>query len=314
MRTLVTLLLFGLLSSLHVQAQDEANHQLYLIKLEPSDSSYTLSQAKYLSAYNPSGDNITPSFISPTKIFVSSTTDKNGYEQTDIFELDLVKEQKIKITSTLENELYPKNSPNAYNFTAIREEADVDRTKRLWKFPVRVKHEQDMGEALFPYLGGIQNYAWINRNIAALVIEGNNENRLFLGKVTDNSTIFISSGVGECIFKAFDSNDIYYVDKTLANKWFIKKAVLSGQTKEDLDIQSITIAETLSNVDHFSLLPNNTIISSKGSKLFILAYSNSEDTYTWKEVADLKPIGITNIQSIEVHNDWQVLLVTNNRR
>lgn len=314
MRTLVALLLFGLLSSLHIQAQDEANHQLYLIKLEPSDSSYTLNQAKYLSSYNSIGDNITPSFISPTKIFVSSTTDKNGYIQTDIFELDLVQEQKIRITSTLENELYPKNSPNAYNFTAIREEADADRTKRLWKFPVRVKDEQDMGEALFPYLRGIQNYTWINKNIAALVIEGNNENRLFLGKVTDNSTMFISSRVGECIFKAFDSNDIYYVDKTLANKWFIKKAILSGQTKEELDIQSIKIAETLSNVDHFGLLPNNSIISSKGSKLYILEYSKIQDTYIWKEIADLKPIGITNIQYIEVHSDWQILLVTNNNR
>ncbi len=314
MRTLVALLLFGLLSSLHIQAQDEANHQLYLIKLEPSDSSYALSQAKYLSSYNSIGDNVTPSFISPTKIFVSSTTDKNGYIQTDIFELDLVQEQKIRITSTLENELYPKNSPNAYNFTAIREEADADRTKRLWKFPVRVKDEQDMGEALFPYLRGIQNYTWINKNIAALVIEGNNENRLFLGKVTDNSTMFISSRVGECIFKAFDSNDIYYVDKTLANKWFIKKAILSGQTKEELDIQSINIAETLSNVDHFGLLPNNSIISSKGSKLYILEYSKIQDTYIWKEIADLKPIGITNIQYIEVHSDWQILLVTNNNR
>ncbi|MDG1296365.1 MAG: hypothetical protein P8P48_04445 [Saprospiraceae bacterium] len=306
--TFTTLISLFALSIPSAEAQELINKNIYLIQLEQNDSAYQVTKASFLSSFNSSGTNDHPSFSSENKIYLSASLKKNGFNELDIFELNLTNNEKIQITETVENELHPKASPDAYYFTAIREEADVDRTKRLWKFPVFVKHEKDMGKPLFPYIGGIENYEWVNRSIAALVVEAENSHRLFLGKVSDNSTMFVASDVGTCIQKKNNSNNIYYLDKSFSNKWMIKEAILSGNNKEDIDIQSIDQIESLAGQNYFGVLPNNQLISAKGSKLCIYDPKNSEKS--WSEIVDLSPLNITNIESIDVSNRLQLLLVT----
>lgn len=311
MRITFTILVTLLLSlPFLINAQESSTKNVYLLDLVKKDSTFELSKASFLTNYNATGINDHPSFATDNKIFLSSSTIKNGFNEQDIFELNLVNKEKTRITETVESEFYPKASPDAYYFTAIREEADVDQTKRLWKFPVFVKHEKDMGSPLFPYIGGIQNYEWINRTIAALIIQAEKSNRLFLGKVNDNSTIFVASDVGTCVKKKNNSNNIYYLVKNYSNKWTINEAILSGKNREEIDIQSTALIDALPGQNYFGVLPNNTLITAKGSKLFVYDPSNQAEEAIWKEIVDLAPLNITNIESIDVNSKMQLLLVT----
>jgi hypothetical protein len=312
MRTTFTILItIFLLASYQSNAQEKNNKNIYLIKLEKKDTTYEVEKATFLSNFNASGTNDFPSYATDHKIYISSSVSKNGFDELDIFELNLLSKEKTRITETVESEFSPKASPDAYYFTAIREEADVDRTKRLWKFPVFVKHEKDMGTPLFPYIGGIENYEWINRSITALVIKAENNNRLFLGKVSDNSTIFVASEVGTCIKKKNKSNNLFFIDKSFSNKWVINEAILSGNSKEEIDIQSNPIIETLPGQNHFAVLPDNSLIAAKGSKLYTFNPAEQTAEASWKELVDLSSINITNIEAIEVNSKLEILLVTN---
>lgn len=305
------ILLFFISQALFSQSTTIKN--VYLIDLQKSDSTYTVESAQFVSSYNSNGQNEHPYFINNQRIYISSSTTKNGFEELDIYELNLQTKKKIRITSTVENEFYPKSTFDSYYFSAIREEADMDKTKRLWKFPVYVKHEEDMGKPLFPYLRGIENYEWINRDYTALVVEAKNSNRLFIGKVSDNSTVFVGSDTGICIHKKKNSNNIFYVDKSYLNKWVIKEAVLDGAqgNNKELDIQSNELVETLNEQEFFGVMTNNDLIMGKGSKLFLFSYKNKEQS-EWEEIIDLSSLNITNIEHITVNTKNQLLIVTNN--
>ena len=308
--TFTILITLYALFPISLKAQESSTKNVYLLDLAKTDSSFVVKKASFLTNYNTEGINDHPSFATDHKIFLSSSMVKNGFNEQDIFELNLIKNEKIRITETVESEFHPKASPDAYYFTAIREEADVDQTKRLWKFPVFVKHEKDMGSPLFPYIGGIENYEWINRSITALVVKAEKSNRLFLGKVSDNSTIFVASDVGTCIQKKNNSNNIYYLVKDFSNKWTIHEAILSGNSKEEIDIQSTPLIDALPGQDYFGVLPNNTLIAAKGSKLFVFDPKSQSDNAEWQEIVDLSTLNITNIESLDVNSKMQLLLVT----
>ena len=68
--------------------------------------------------------------------------------------------------------------------------------------------------------------------------------------------------------------------------------------------------DALPGQDYFGVLPNNTLIAAKGSKLFVFDPTDLSDNAEWKEIVDLSTLNITNIESIDVNSKMQLLLVT----
>jgi hypothetical protein len=278
---------FGTLS-----AQNLPNTDIYLLQVVQEDTTLNFGKPKFLTAFNLKGYNNQPCFLSNEELLI--TVGLAGENQTDIYLLDLEKNSRLRMTETPESEYSPMPTPDNLFFSVVRVETDADRSQRLWQYPLDRK---DKGKAVFKYLRGIGYYYWLDRFRLALFNVAST-NYLSLGDTRDESSRHLAPDVGRC-FQNSPGGRLVFVHKVTSDRWVIK-----AMDKNTLAVEEIT--NTIPGSEDFVILKDGSILMGKGSRLFQYHPKRSTE---WKEVIDLKKIGITGISRLALSSDGKLAIV-----
>ena len=146
-------------------AQKPPQTNVYVFDLEQvTDNEWQFKNPRYLTYFNKNGYNNQPKFFDNDKLYL---TVQFPYEdQPELYLLNLKDNTKIRVTDTREGEYSPTLTPNKNYFSAVRVEADANKTQRLWEFPVS---RRDNGKPVFKYITGIGYHHWLNNSEVALL-------------------------------------------------------------------------------------------------------------------------------------------------
>ena len=290
---LLTFLFVG--SIFQLSAQIYTSH-VYLFNLTMEDDQLRLTNPKMLTAFNPIGYNNQPHWVSNDELYLTVRTLKDT-SQTDIYALNLTSGTKMRMTATKESEYSPMMTPNPYYFSAVRVESDVDRTQRLWQFPI---DRMDKGKPVFPTIRNISYVHWINQRNVLLHIDSE-PNLMIIAKTTDGSYRKITSGIGRT-FQSMKNGKVAFIKKDGPNNWSICELDLM-----DPDFKYNPIIETLNGNEDFVILEDGSFLMGSASKLYRFDRSQSDEG--WVEIADLRAYNIKSITRLAVSKDGKLALV-----
>jgi hypothetical protein len=288
------LILMIFLSGFGVAYAQTGASNVYLFEMKWEEGQPQLTNPQYLTDFNAYGYNNQPSFINENQLFISVRSIRDT-SQTDIYTLDLEKGTKMRITATAESEYSPMLMPNQFYFSAVRVEADEDRTQRLWQFPLdRVGN----GKPIFPTIRNIGYYCWLNTQNVLLYIVGE-PNLLLLASTRDGSYVKVTSDIGRC-FKRMPNGKVAFVKKESRSRWTLCE--LDPRSREFKPM--IT---TLAGTEDFEIMEDGSFLMGKGSKLY--RYDPKAEVPVWKEIADLKEYEISSITRLTLSKGGKLALV-----
>jgi len=269
-----------------VSAVSQPNTEIFLF-----DTTFDSGTLKLLNPQNISnneGYDNQPSFINDNAILFSST--RNG--QTDIAEYRTNYSSKTWLCFTEGGEYTPLKIPNSKNVSAVR--LDKDGKQRLYKYNLRNTEITELIKDLV-----VAYYMWYDKNtIVSAVIEESNLN-LYVTDLRNGSSKKYQNNVGRSFHKIPNSKLVSYISKENPNNWQVKSLnPITGATK--------TIANTMTGVEDICWLLNGTIISGKDNMLYTL---NTKTDSNWKEIIDLKTLGINKITRIASNANSSKLLI-----
>ncbi len=294
MRTYI-LLFFALALSWSLKAQEDLpNTQLYLFQIDYDDGKPFLTQPVYLTAFNAEGYNNQPYFVSEDELYFTAQLADEEWQQTDIWSMNLKENTLTRITQTVESEYSPRLMPGSFYFTAVRVEADDEKTQRLWKFPL---DHLDGGEPVFPTIRRVGYYAWVDgRRVLMFIV--NDPPLLILANTKEYAWEKVTTEPGRCMQHRPDGK-MLMVYKESPDKWVL--VALDPETHE-----METIVTCLPGSEDFVLLPDGSILQGNGSKLYCYMPGKSS---TWEEIADLREYDILSITRLAVNKKGQLVLV-----
>ena len=276
-----------------VEAQIPNTH-IYLFKMEQfGDSLFLFNNPQLLTAFNEKGYNNQPAFFSNNEIYFSMG-EASGASPTNIISLNLDTKVKTEITLSADREYSPTPLLEPFYFSCVRQEADGKDTQRLWVFP---KDRSSNGQPILPFTTGVGYHCWLKNELVALFIVGDPV-KLAIANTKDKSVQTITSNIGRCLQRLPNGN-LAFIHKATETNWTIK----------ELDINTLrtsTIVSTVPQSEDFVILPNNTFLMAKGSKLF--KYKKGWDT-GWLEVGDFSKLGLNNITRMAVSTDGKIAMV-----
>ncbi|MEO1434928.1 MAG: hypothetical protein AAFV80_05285 [Bacteroidota bacterium] len=232
-------------------------------------------------------------FLRDSLLFYTASKDTT---QTDLFLLDLNARTRYQLTNSLESEYSPTVMPNGQYLSMIRVSADGKDEQQLWKMPLDLSEGPSV---VMDRVKGVGYHKWLTDTLVVLFIVGN-PHQLKLYDVTTQRYELIKSNVGRCMQIAANG-DFYFVDKSLGGTWFIKTINFNQRRP------TLTIAETLKDVEDFELTKDGILIMAKGTKLY--RFNPNQDD-TWREIADFQDWGIRNITRIDIDGN-QIAVVSN---
>jgi hypothetical protein len=302
MKPTITLSLALLLIAATLSAQKLPTSNVYLFDIKiDADSVYQFTNPTYLTAFNSKGYNNQPFFMNDDELYITVQM-ANDTTQTDIYSLNFKTGIKTQVTDTPVSEYSPTfKSGNAdeddiAEFTCIRVENDGKSTQRLWRFPL---DRSNNGDVVFKDIRGVGYHAWATPTEAVLFIVGS-PHRLMLANTYSGKTQNIGDNIGRCLQRKINGI-VYYVRKLSPDSWFIRALT-------PLTNKTITITETLPEVEDFALMPDGSILMAKGSKLF--RHNGVKDTQ-WVEIADFSNYGLNNISRLAIRDGRYLALVNN---
>ncbi|HMO38306.1 MAG TPA: hypothetical protein PKC76_03320 [Saprospiraceae bacterium] len=296
---LLCLALVGYLAA-HAQIIQKSNVYVFDLK-QYNDSTFQLSQPRYLTAFNSNGYNNHPAFFSKNELCLSVQTLED--RQPDLYLFDLEKKTKTRLTQTAEGEYSAFPMGDGYRFSAVRQEyGRTDSTLTLWEFPIDRLHD---GRPIFKYIRNIGYYQWLNSSQVAAFFVGN-PNSLAIVDVRTDSRTPVATNVGRC-FRKLPNGNLAYVSKSSTGPWELKQKKLIGQETQEEKERGITIAETLPGVEDFAVLPDGSFLMGKSSRLYHLNPRSRNPE--WKEISNLQFYRINNITRLALSDDMKLAIV-----
>lgn len=264
----------------------QPNTEVFLFDLNTKNGNFQLYNFKNISD-NQGYDN-QPSFMDNGTILYVGTRD----EQTDIIQYDIKNDTKTWICNTEGGEYSPLKIPNQQAVSAIR--LDPDGKQRLYKYDLKNNTNIIIFDTL---VVGYQ--VWFDKNtIISSVLEADFMS-LYLSDLKTGQNKKITTHVGRSLHRIPNSNLISFISKNADGTSEIK----SFNPKTG---QITTIATTLPNVEDMCWLPDGCILMAKEDMIFKL---NPKTKSGWKEIASLKPYGITKLSRLTVSPDGKKLAI-----
>ena len=268
------------------QSFSQSNTEVFLFDLDANSSKIKVENAKNIS--NNEGYDNQPSYLNERYILFAST--RNG--QTDIAKYDTRYGSKSWINSTEGGEYTPLKHPTKNEISAVR--LDKDGLQRLYSYNRSNGESTELIKELV-----VAYYTWYDEHtIVSAVIEGDNLN-LYVSNLQDGKSRKYATNVGRSFHKIPNSNLVSFISKENENQWQIKSLnPFTGVTK--------VIANTIEGVEDICWLDGKTILSGNESLLYKLKLQRDND---WKQVVDLKSVGITKITRLAVNSESSKLLI-----
>ena len=283
------LLLTGLLN-----AQDIPVSDVYAFTMKKfNDTTYNFSNPRFLTAFNMDGYNNQPHFVEENLLYL--TIQFPDQPQTDIYALDLTKNEFTQVTRTVESEYSPTRVPGTQNFTSVRVEADGQGTQRLWKFPL---DRRSMGTPVFNDITGVGYHHWVNPYKVALFIV-DQPNHLVLANTLTGSQVQMIDNVGRGMAR-LPGDNLAFIHKINDQNWILKEM-------DTYTYRSKEIVTSLPNSEDFLYLEEDrTFLMGNGSKLY--KFKKFVDK-NWVEIADFRYFGIKNITRLALSPNGTIAIV-----
>jgi len=267
--------------SLSLSAQVPTTN-IYLFDFAIDKGNVALSNPKLLTGFNAVGYNNQPSFFQDDLLYISSN--HKGETNTEIFELDLRREELTRVTKTSQSEYSPTLMPDGKHFSVIRQKNTEPQDQHLWQYPLDRSGE---GEAIIKDLTNVGYHSWIGPYKVIMFLV-DDPHQMVEYNVVDNSQEIIAEDIGRSLHRR--GNVLYYVEKVSRKFWYIKAYNFVFNTVE-------VITQTLREKEDFAITDEGTFLMSSGG--FLFAFTPDADK-TWRKVADLKVHGLNNVSRIAI--------------
>ncbi|THH41114.1 hypothetical protein [Neolewinella litorea] len=291
MHRLLTGLILFWVASLGAQAPPT---QLYVFDIQVRDTSVTLTNPRYLTAFNANGYNNHPNWADENRLFASVMTPDMA--QPDVYLFDLADQSRTRLTQTASGEYSPKKRFTAGRFSAVRQEmAGRDTVLRLWDFPI---DRSDNGQPVLSTMAGIGYYEWLN-NTQLVLFMVENPNRLVMTSSNGDTPRTLATNTGRT-FTRLTNGNLVYVDKS-TTPWRLMERNLY-----QLDQEATVVAEMPEATEDFVVLNDGSYLAGSGSKLYRLKPAASGN---WRQVVDLTYYGFDEITRLALNGRGQLALV-----
>jgi hypothetical protein len=295
MRKRLVCISFALLFVLASAAAQLPRTQVYSFRIRQEAGLLVLDRPQYLSSMNAAGYNNQVHFINQDSFFmVSNASDTT---QTDIWLGSFSDQTWTRITGDGIPEYSPEYVGDNSSLYAVRVVAASPAIQELHR---RSWPEPDTFRAVLP-LSSV-GYFLVKSPDSVVVFTVGDPNQLWLYfPGTDRAPEFLCNDPGRCLRTGRDGK-LYYVHKLSPDRWFLKTYNWSF-------VDGI-IATMPTGVEDFAIDPDGRVFCAQGSKMWILA-PEEDSLQPWKEIADLKPYGLNNIQRLAISPDGNQLIVVN---
>lgn len=254
---------FILIFIINISGLAQTGSEILLFDLKIRKNKITLSNPKNITNH-PGYDN-QPGFNRDEPLLYYSSFNDDG--RSDIKSYNYQTGLTASVTTTNEREYSPIQTPDKNYLSCIIQ---------------RDNGAQDLGK--YPLAGGdpyviIDNqivgyHIWADNSHLALFILGDPNTLHYLRLPTKEDTV-LAQNIGRSLHQIPGERAISFIQKTSSTDWLIKK----------LDTESMvvsTLANTLPGREDITWTPDGRIISSDGSKIYIL---NPKKDKTWTEIS-----------------------------
>jgi len=262
MERLIKFTLALILISFSTSAVAQTGSEILLFDLKVKKNKITLSNPKNITNH-PGYDN-QPSFNRDEPVIYYASFNDEGRSDIKTYNYETAK--TASITTTNEREYSPTQTPDKNYLSCIIQ---------------RDNGAQDLGK--YPIEGGdpyviIDNktvgyHVWVDNSHLAMFILGDPNTLHYMRLPTKEDTV-LAQNIGHSLHLIPGERAISFVHKISVTDWRIKK--LDTET-----MKIIALASTLPGREDIAWTPDGRIISSDGSKIYIL---NPHKENTWKEI------------------------------
>lgn len=292
MRIPITLLIWTLSFQLFSQIPQTDLYQFDLV--QDSEGNYQVIQGKYLSGFNSGGYNNQPYFISDSECLIS--VQMAGTEQTDIYLMNIDREQLYRITKTKDSEFSPTLTPDQKHISCIKQSNDGSGKQLLWEYPL---NRSNLGKAVFENITNVGYHNWISQRKLALFLVDDPINLSFIELGDENAELF-TTNIGRGM-RTNKSGRLLFLQKKDETRYYIKEY-------DPISKKARIIAETPGNSQDFAFSADGSLLMANQSKIYKLSLGIDKE---WLEIADLSIYGLKNITRIAVNGKNQIIFVNN---
>ncbi len=266
------------------------NTEIYMLSYTQVEDNFTIRNCKLLTHFNPDGYNNQPYFIDNDRLWL--VTDYYASDNTEIVELNLLRNEMSRITKTPESEYSPKWTPDRAFFSCIR--VDSLNNQNVWAYPYNRKNT---GYNVLPSQNKVGYYTWTNESQLAM-FELGPPIHLSIQNIGDIESTKVIEDIGRTLVTD-NEGWVHFIHKMNDEFWFIKK--YHPETPEKIE----TVTQTLSKVEDFALHKDGSYLMGNGSLLYRYDPSNNRP---WVEVLDLKKYGISKITRLVTRHNKIVIV------
>ncbi|MBN8576288.1 MAG: PD40 domain-containing protein [Cytophagales bacterium] len=240
--------------------------EIILFDLKAKKKRVTLTKPRNITNH-PGYDN-QPSFHTDEPVIYYASFNEEG--RSDIKAYNVKTQTTTTITRTPEREYSPTLTPDKTGISCIiqRDNGAQD----LGKYPLDGTEPYVIIDSLI-----VGYHVWADNSHLALFVLGKNNtpNTLHYVRLPTKADTVIAENIGRSLHRIPKERAISFVHKAGEGNWQIKKLHL-----ETMQVSFIT--NTLPNHEDIAWLPDGRIISSDGTKLFVI---NPRIEKTWSEVS-----------------------------
>lgn len=286
---ILTAILFFLAFAAHAQT----GYEIILFDLKAKKKGVMLSNPQNIT--NHTGYDNQPGFHSDEPLLYYSSFNDQG--RADIKSYNYETRLTTQITETSEREYSPTLTPDKSGISCIiqRDNGAQD----LGKYSLDGKDPYIIIDSLV-----VGYHVWIDNSHLALFVLGSNgsPNTLNYLRLPTRKDTIIAENIGRALHRIPNQAAISFVHKVNNGDWQIKR----------LDLETLQVSfiiNTLPNHEDIAWLPDGRLITSDGTKLFVIK-PGKEKTWTAVTVSDARLLkGITRL-AVSTNGDKLAVVVT----
>lgn len=254
-------ILFALLQSITLVAQQLPDTEIYLFDLSIKKSKISVSNPKNVT--NHMGYDNQPFFHPDKTVLYFTSADTTG--NTEIKEYNYLTGTTQTLTHTAEREYSPTVTPDKNFISCIIQRADG--AQDLGKYPIDGGEPEIVINTLT-----IGYHAWIDNESLLLFVLGDIMT-LHRVNLTTRKDEVLAQNIGRSLHRIPHSSSMSFVQKVLEKEWFIQKLTSDGLITK--------IKSTLPAREDLAWTPDGKILMSNGTNLFFMQPGIIE---TWQSI------------------------------
>jgi Tol biopolymer transport system component len=270
-----TALLITPLLLLTCKLNAQSGSEIYIADIEIKATAASVANIKNIS--NHTGYDNQPYFMpGSNKILFSSIRDA---KQSNIYEYDMASEKLLPFINTEESEYSPTLSLDGKHIICVR--VEKDETQRLWAFDLKKKKPS----VFLPKIDSVGYFTFLSKEQLALFVLGEPQT-LRIADIKTQSEKIVDKNIGRALYRYPLNGQLYYVDKSNNEKWFLKSIVGN---------ESVSVIEMPAETEDICITPDGLVLTFSKNKLLGFYPGESRSWFVLAELNDFVNKKITRL-------------------